>query len=59
MWLIFVLWPVFIVISAVVARKRGRSMVGWMLLGVLAGPIAVAALYILPDLSGVQGGPRP
>lgn len=59
MWLIYVLWPVFIVISAVVARKRGRSVLGWLVLGVVAGPVAVAALYILPDLSGAQGGTAP
>jgi hypothetical protein len=51
MWLIYVLWPVFAIASPIVANRRGRSMLGWFLLGVLLGPIAVAALFILPDLS--------
>lgn len=55
MSLIYVLWPVFIVVSAVVAKRRGRSMLGWALLGVLGGPLAVIALFVLPDLSAAEG----
>jgi hypothetical protein len=57
MWLIYVLWPVFMVVSAIVARRRGRSTLGWLLLGLLLGPIAVAALFVLPDLTVAQSHP--
>ena len=57
MWLLYVLWPVFMVISPFVARRRGRSMIGWLLLGVLFGPFAVGALFVLPDLTVAQSQP--
>jgi positive regulator of sigma E activity len=57
MWLIYLLWPVFMVVSAIVARRRGRSAIGWLLLGILLGPIAVAALFVLPDLAAVPSQP--
>ncbi len=57
MWLLYVLWPVFMVISPFFARRRGRSMIGWLLLGVLFGPFAVGALFVLPDLTVAQSQP--
>lgn len=57
MWLLYVLWPVFMVISPFFARRRGRSMIGWLLLGVLFDPFAVGALFVLPDLSLAQSQP--
>ena len=59
MWLLYVLWPVFMVISPFFARRRGRSMIGWLLLGVLFGPFAVGALFVLPDLTVAQSQPAP
>jgi hypothetical protein len=43
-----VLWVFFGVVSASIATARGRSGVGWFLLGLLLGPFAPAVVALLP-----------
>ena len=47
------------VLSALIAAARDRSVVLWALLGIVAGPIAVAAVMWLPSRRPVPASPYP
>jgi hypothetical protein len=48
-----VLWVFFGVVSAGIATARGRSGVGWFLLGILFGPFALA-VALLPTAEATR-----
>jgi hypothetical protein len=52
--LYFVLWLGSAAATAVVAHARGRNMLGWLLLGLTFGFLALIVIGLLP----ARGGPR-
>lgn len=48
---ILLIWLVFAVATAAVAGSKGRSVIGWFLLGVLFSLIALIVVACLPSLT--------
>ena len=48
----FVLYLVCAIVAAVVARKKGRSQIGWFVLSLLLTPLMVLVLLALPPVQG-------
>src|SRR5262245_23210362 len=46
----FVVWLVIAVVTAIVARSRGRSGIGWFFLGCLITIFALVLVALLPSL---------
>jgi len=52
-----VLWFVVVVVTVQIAVKKGRRAWVWAILGVLAGPLAMFAVFLMgPATSGKAGG---
>ncbi len=48
-WLVTLLgWCVFAVATALAAQARGRSVLGWFLLGLLLAPLALIIVLVIP-----------
>lgn len=41
------IWVAFAVVSALAAGSRGRSFLGWFVLGFLFGPFALVAVLVM------------
>lgn len=52
-------WMLFGIVSAVVARKKGRSGCAWFSLGLLLGPIGLLRAYALPSEKKPAAAPAP
>jgi hypothetical protein len=49
-----VVWLIFVGLTVKVAIDKGRDPVGWCLIALLLGPIALLVIFILdPDISGI------
>lgn len=51
-----VVWVVCIIVTVGIARQKGRRAWVWALLGILAGPLAMFAVFIMDP---VRGSSRP
>ena len=47
---LLLIWVMFAVVTAVAANARGRSALGWGLLGFLFGPFALIAVLVMPKI---------
>ena len=45
-----VLWVVFVIVTGIIAERKNRSVVGWILLSVIGGLITLLILLALPSL---------
>ena len=45
----FGLWLILMIVTGVVASRRGRSVVVWLLLALIFNPIVILILLVLPD----------
>ena len=45
----FGLWLILMVVTGVVAARRGRSVLGWLLLALVFTPLVLLILLVLPD----------
>ncbi len=45
----FGLWLILMIVTGVVASRRGRSVIGWLLLALIFTPIVLLILLVLPD----------
>ena len=52
-------WLLFGLVSAVVARKKGRSGCAWFFLGVLLGPFGLLLAYAVPSEREPAAAPAP
>jgi len=51
---VFILWILFGIVCAVIAKTRGRDVPKWFFCGVLLGPIGVLLVLVLPKMTGEQ-----
>lgn len=56
---VFAYWVIVAIVTAVVASSRGRSALGWFVLGFALNLLALIAVVVLPSLSAVDGRPTP
>ncbi len=47
----FGLWLILMIVTGVVASRRGRSVIGWLLLALIFTPVVLLILLVLPDRS--------
>lgn len=47
----FGLWLILMIVTGVLASRRGRSVIGWLLLALIFTPIVLLILLVLPDRS--------
>ena len=51
-----VVWGVCAYLAATTAQKRGRRVWVWAILGILTGPIALFAVYLMKPVPGPHTG---
>ena len=49
------IWLAFGVITALAAHARGRSFIGWLLIGCLTGVFGLIAVLVMRNLSETEG----
>ena len=47
----FGLWLILMIVTGVLASRRDRSVIGWLLLALIFTPIVILVLLALPDRS--------
>jgi hypothetical protein len=47
----FGLWLILMIVTGALASRRGRSVVGWLLLALILTPVVIVVLLVLPDRS--------
>jgi len=50
-----IVWIAAAIITALAAQARGRSFLGWLLLGAVFGVFALIAVLVMRDESGKSG----
>jgi hypothetical protein len=50
-----VVWVVCIIVAVSIAREKGRRVWVWGLLGLLTGPIAMFAVFVMDPVPGASG----
>jgi hypothetical protein len=45
----FGLWLVMMIVTGALASRRGRSVIGWLLLALIFTPVVLLILLVLPD----------
>lgn len=53
MMVIVFFWFAIAVVSAIVAKNRDRSVIGWFLTALMISPLALILLLVLPPVSGL------
>lgn len=53
------LWLAFAILSAIIGGSKGRSAIGWLLLGIVFGVFALIAVIAMPAKTKMAaGGPQ-